>query len=91
MQVFKLENLSDDESRLLSQGQRRRLALSRLVAVKRSIWLLDEPTVGLDQSALSDLTREMQAHLKSGGMIIAATHGALGIKGSKQLDLAQSS
>ena len=89
LQAFKLEKLSDDETRLLSQGQRRRLALSQLVAVKRSIWLLDEPTVGLDQSALSDLTREMQAHLKSGGMIIAATHGALGIKTSKQLQLAQ--
>ena len=89
LQAFKLDKLSDDETRLLSQGQRRRLALSRLVAVKRPIWLLDEPTVGLDQNALFDLTREMKAHLKSGGMIIAATHGALGIKGSKQLDLAE--
>ncbi|MEO9168855.1 MAG: heme ABC exporter ATP-binding protein CcmA [Aestuariivirga sp.] len=89
LQAFKLEKLSDDETRLLSQGQRRRLALSRLVAVKRVIWLLDEPTVGLDQNALADLTREMKGHLKSGGMIIAATHGALGIKGSKQLDLAE--
>ena len=89
LQAFKLEKLSDDETRLLSQGQRRRLALSRLVAVKRAIWLLDEPTVGLDQTALADLTREMKAHLKSGGMIIAATHGALGIKGSKQLQLAE--
>ncbi len=89
LQAFKLDKLSDDETRLLSHGQRRRLALSRLVAIKRSIWLLDEPTVGLDQTALVDLTREMKAHLKSGGMIIAATHGALGIKGSKQLQLGQ--
>jgi heme exporter protein A len=89
LQAFKLEKLSDDETRLLSQGQRRRLALTRLVAVKRQVWLLDEPTVGLDQAALADLTREMQVHLKSGGMIIAATHGALGIKGSKQLQLGQ--
>jgi heme exporter protein A len=89
LQAFKLEKLSDDETRLLSQGQRRRLALTRLVAVKRPIWLLDEPTVGLDQTALADLTREMRAHLKSGGMIIAAMHGALGIKGSKQLQLGQ--
>jgi len=89
LQAFKLEKLSDDETRLLSQGQRRRLALTRLVAVKRQVWLLDEPTVGLDQAALADLTREMRAHLKSGGMIIAATHGALGIKGAKQLQLGQ--
>ena len=54
-------------------------------------WLLDEPTMGLDQNALIDLTREMKTHLKSGGMIIAATHGALGIKGSKQLHLAEAS
>jgi len=76
---FKLERLADDEAALLSEGQRRRLALSRLIAVKRPIWLLDEPTVGLDVTALDDLRKVMQSHLNSGGLIIAATHAALGL------------
>jgi heme exporter protein A len=76
---FKLERLADDEAALLSEGQRRRLALSRLIAVKRPIWLLDEPTVGLDVTALEDLRKVMQSHLNGGGLIIAATHASLGL------------
>jgi heme exporter protein A len=84
---FRLENLAHDEARYLSEGQRRRLALSRLVSVQRPIWLLDEPTVGLDQAALADLRREMEAHLASGGIIIAATHADLGLKSVRTLEI----
>ena len=84
---FKLEKLYDDEARLLSEGQRRRLALSRLVAVARPIWLLDEPTVGLDKTALVDLRHEIDAHAKSGGMVIAATHTDLGLNNARTLEL----
>ena len=84
---FKLEKLYDDEARLLSEGQRRRLALSRLVAVARPIWLLDEPTVGLDKTALVDLRHEIDAHTKSGGMVIAATHTDLGLNNARTLEL----
>ena len=59
---FKIQHLADDEARLLSEGQRRRLSLSRLVSVKRPVWLLDEPTVGLDQTALTDLRSAIEAH-----------------------------
>jgi heme exporter protein A len=84
---FRLEQLADDEARLLSEGQRRRLALSRLVSVLRPVWLLDEPTVGLDQAALVDLRREMEAHIASGGMIIAATHAELELKASRVIEI----
>ena len=86
---FHLERLADDEARLLSEGQRRRLALSRLVAVARPLWLLDEPTVGLDQVALGDLKREMTKHMKSGGIIIAATHTGLGMDNSRTVEMAE--
>ena len=86
---FKLQHLADDEARLLSEGQRRRLALSRLVSVSRPLWLLDEPTVGLDQPAMADLQREMKTHIKSGGIIIAATHVGLGIKNARNLQLSE--
>ncbi|TMJ03041.1 MAG: heme ABC exporter ATP-binding protein CcmA [Alphaproteobacteria bacterium] len=74
-----LGGLADLPAAYLSAGQRRRLSLARLIAVPRPIWLLDEPTSALDaggQGRLADLMRE---HLATGGMLIAATHGPLGI------------
>jgi heme exporter protein A len=85
--TFKLSKLASDQAALLSEGQRRRLALSRLLAIKRPIWLLDEPSVGLDQTALQDLQSAMQAHLESGGLIIAATHAPLGLANARVLNL----
>jgi heme exporter protein A len=64
----------------LSAGQRRRLSLARLLAVKRPIWLLDEPATALDVSGQSLFTGLMRDHLARGGLIIAATHGPLGIE-----------
>ncbi|MDE2383957.1 MAG: heme ABC exporter ATP-binding protein CcmA [Alphaproteobacteria bacterium] len=87
LKPFRLERLADDPAQLLSEGQRRRLALSRLVAARRPIWLLDEPTVGLDAAALDDLRREMLAHLAAGGLIIAATHASLGLAGTRTITI----
>jgi heme exporter protein A len=63
----------------LSAGQRRRLSLARLIAIKRPIWLLDEPAAALDSAGQSLFTGLMRDHLAQGGMVIAATHGPLGI------------
>ena len=63
----------------LSAGQQRRLSLARLLAVKRPIWLLDEPAAALDTAGQSLFAGLMGEHLASGGLIIAATHGPLGI------------
>lgn len=63
----------------LSAGQRRRLSVARLIAVKRPVWLLDEPTSALDTSGQDMVAALMDAHLRSGGIILAATHGPLGI------------
>jgi heme exporter protein A len=64
----------------LSAGQRRRLSLARLIAVRRPVWLLDEPTAALDAAGQSMFAGLMGDHLARGGMIIAATHGPLGIE-----------
>jgi heme exporter protein A len=63
----------------LSAGQRRRLSMARLVCVRRPIWLLDEPTSALDGAGQALFAGLMREHLEGGGIIIAATHSALGI------------
>jgi heme exporter protein A len=75
-----LDGLADLPAVYLSAGQRRRLSLARLVAVPRPVWLLDEPTSALDTAGPGQLAELMRGHLAGGGMIVAATHGPLGIE-----------
>jgi heme exporter protein A len=82
-----LADLADLPAAYLSAGQRRRLSLARLLAAKRPIWLLDEPTSTLDAAAQERLVGLMQTHLAGGGLILAATHAAIGLTGAKELRL----
>ena len=77
--TFGLEKLASLPTAWASEGQRRRLALSRLALVKRTLWLLDEPTVGLDTASMDKLEKLMLQHLAAGGIILAATHVSLPI------------
>jgi heme exporter protein A len=63
----------------LSAGQRRRLSLARLLTVRRPLWLLDEPTAALDAAGQELFTGLIRDHLGRGGLVVAATHGPLGI------------
>ncbi len=74
-----LAPLLDLEVRRLSAGQRRRLALARLIAAPRPLWLLDEPMAPLDAARRALLAGMMQAHLAGGGLILAAVHDPLPI------------
>src|SRR5262245_23352691 len=77
--AFDLADLAQYPAALLSAGQRRRLSLARLALVPRLIWLLDEPTLGLDQASLERLVRLLRGHLSGGGLAIVATHAALAL------------
>jgi heme exporter protein A len=71
----------------LSAGQRRRLSIARLAAIERPLWLLDEPTSALDVQSQDRLAGLMQAHLGKGGLIVAATHGPIGLAAPRELRL----
>jgi heme exporter protein A len=69
----------------LSAGQRRRVALARLLVSRRPYWLLDEPMSALDIASQAMLAGLMRDHLARGGAILAATHGPLGLDGAREL------
>jgi heme exporter protein A len=77
--ALQLDPLLPLEVRKLSAGQRRRLALARLIAAPRPLWLLDEPMAPLDLERRALFGALMRAHLDGGGMILAAVHDALPI------------
>ena len=72
-----LNRLLDLEVRRLSAGQRRRVALARLLASPRTLWLLDEPMAPLDAGHREGFGVLMAEHLAAGGMILAAVHDPL--------------
>ncbi|MBT5414167.1 MAG: heme ABC exporter ATP-binding protein CcmA [Rhodospirillaceae bacterium] len=83
-----LDSLADTPTRYLSAGQRRRLAIARLFAAPKPLWLLDEPSVGLDNAALETLEHGFAEHRAGGGIIVVATHTALDLPAAESLVLA---
>jgi heme exporter protein A len=82
-----LEELSELPVRMLSAGQKRRLALARVSLSAAPLWLLDEPASGLDDAAIQRLGTLLARHRADGGMIVAATHVALPLAGAETLRL----
>ncbi len=74
LEPLELRALADLPARMLSAGQKRRLALSRLALSAAPLWLLDEPTLGLDTASIDRFGALLAAHRQAGGMIVAATH-----------------
>ncbi len=79
MAAVNVAGLIDVPCRHLSSGQRRRAGLARVIAGGAPLWLLDEPTAGLDTASCDLLARAMAAHRATGGMIVAAVHGDIGL------------
>ena len=85
-----LAHVADFPVRALSAGQKRRVALARLLVAPRPVWLLDEPTTALDAAAQGLFAGIMRGHLAAGGLLIAATHAPLGLEGATTLALGAS-
>lgn len=82
-----LAHLMNLPCRLLSAGQKRRVALARVAASGAALWLLDEPTVGLDEASTQALKPLISDHLSAGGMAVIATHVAMDLPGQTSLNL----
>jgi heme exporter protein A len=87
--AFDLAALAGLQAGYFSAGQKRRLALSRLALSHRPLWLLDEPTVGLDRASRDRLSALMRAHLVQGGLMIVATHVEIGLEPGQSIDLGE--
>lgn len=74
LEFMGLGHVMNEKAKVLSVGQRKRLQLARLLAVPRPIWLLDEPSVGLDSEGVKLLEYIMAEHRRKGGMVFVATH-----------------
>jgi heme exporter protein A len=82
-----LAGYRDLPAKFLSAGQKRRLALARIIASKAPLWLLDEPTNGLDTASIAMLAPVFARHREAGGSIIASTHTPLDLPEAEVLAL----
>lgn len=87
LDAFGLLALSHIPAGYLSDGQRRRLGLARLLLTRRRIWLLDEPYASLDAASQGILDAVIDRHLRSAGIAIIATHQPIDVSSQRELRL----
>ena len=90
MAAMGLDHLAPVPVRMLSTGQRKRAALARVLASNAPLWLLDEPTNGLDVEAIGRLEQACAAHQSTGGIVLAATHLPLRLSNAHSIPLVPS-
>jgi heme exporter protein A len=88
LRAMALTALADRAAQTLSAGQKRRLGLARLLVTGRPIWVMDEPTVSLDDASVALFAAALRAHLGRGCLAVIATHIDLGLTEAAVLDLA---
>lgn len=89
LDALALTPLADVPVRMLSTGQRRRVAMARVVASGAAAWLLDEPANGLDAAATARLEALVARHRADGGVVVVATHLPVAVPGATMLVLGE--
>ena len=89
LDAFDLGALVTLPCRYLSEGQRRRVALARAVAMGAEVWLLDEPTTALDTANTQAFEKALAGHRAQGGMAVIASHAAIASDGAEILEIAR--
>ncbi len=87
LEAVRLPHVIDTPFGYLSTGQKRRVAIARLLVVHCPVWLVDEPTSGLDRASESLFADIAKNYLAGGGILVAATHLPLGIDGLQHLQI----
>ncbi|MDA8191873.1 MAG: cytochrome c biogenesis heme-transporting ATPase CcmA [Gammaproteobacteria bacterium] len=80
---------ADRPARHLSQGQKRRLALARLLVLRRPLWVLDEPFTALDVASVASLSSLIGEHMAAGGLALVVSHQAFDLPGIRDFELAR--
>lgn len=87
LRAFAISHLADIPGRFLSAGQKRRVALGRLLSSAATLWLLDEPATSLDAAAEAALMEAIGRHREGGGRVVVCAHGDLPLDGAVKLTL----
>ncbi len=87
LEAVGLPGIGDIPAGYLSAGQKRRVAIARLIAAFRPVWLVDEPTAALDASSECRFAAIVERHLSNGGIVLAATHQPLGLEAARVLEM----
>lgn len=87
LEAVGLPGTGDIPAGFLSAGQKRRVAIARLLVTRRPVWLVDEPTSALDAASEKRFASLVEAHLEAGGIAVAATHQKLALSAPHHLDM----
>ena len=85
LKFFKLNNLKNNLIGNLSQGQRKKVSLTKLLLSKCNLWILDEPFNGLDIDSINKTKKMICNHKANGGSVLLASHINLNIEGSRRI------
>lgn len=87
LEIVGMAHTLDIPAGYLSTGMKRRVAIARLLVSERPVWIVDEPTAGLDAQSTKMFTDISHNFCKGGGILVAATHLPLGLKKPKKLEI----